>query len=58
MRKKNISVFYCKTATEANDRANLYYIASPTAAQIQRDTARREIQINSRNGRPLAVFQY
>lgn len=55
---KATTVFWCKTHTEATDRANLYYIASPTATGITEDKTARQIQVTNRKGNPLAVFQY
>ena len=55
---KKATVFHCQTVTEASDRANLYYIASPSATGMQRDNQARAITITSRAGKPLAVFQY
>ena len=57
MEKKHTpTVYYCKTRTEATDRANLYYIASPTARRIE--TTARDIRIYGRKADPLAVFQF
>ena len=57
MRKK-VTVYYCKTMTEATDRSNLYYIASPTARRIEPDTTTKEIRIFGKSPAPLAVFRY
>ena len=57
MEKKHTpTVYYCKTRTEATDRANLYYIASPTARRIE--TNARDIRIYGRKPAPLAVFEF
>lgn len=56
--KRKVTVYYCKTRTEATDRSNLYYIASPTANRIETDNATKEIRIFGRNPKPLAVFRY
>lgn len=57
MEKKHTpTVYYCKTRTEATDRANLYYIASPTARRIE--TTAQDIRIFGRKADPLAVFRY
>lgn len=56
--KNKVTVYYCKTRTEATDRSNLYYIASPTACRIENDTEIKEIRIFGRNPAPLAVFRY
>lgn len=57
MEKKHTpTVYHCKTRTEATDRANLYYIASPTARRIE--TTARDIRIYGRKADPLAVFQF
>lgn len=50
--------YNCKSRTEATDRSNLYYIASPTATGITEDKTARQIQVTNRKGNPLAVFQY
>lgn len=44
--------------TEATDRSNLYYIASPTARRIETDTTTKEIRIFAKTDKPLAVFRY
>lgn len=51
------AVYHCTTATEARDRANLYYIASPTARVIKEEKPARRIVIESKRG-PQAIFQY
>ena len=56
--KKKVTVYYCKTMTEATDRSNLYYIASPTARRIETDTTTKEIRIFAKTDKPLAVFRY
>ena len=55
---KQIAIYHSHTVTEATDRANLYYIASPTATGIQTDHQAREIKVTNRKGNPVAVFQY
>ena len=55
---KPASRFYCNTYTEANDRANLYYIASPTARRMEADTTAKEIRIFGKRPAPIAVFKY
>ena len=55
---KQATIYRCTSSTDATDRANLYYIASPSASRMQRDTESRQITISSRAGKPLAVFQY
>jgi hypothetical protein len=55
--KNKVTVYWCKTRTEARDRANLYYIASPTARTIKEEKPARRIVIESKKG-PQAVFQY
>ena len=55
---KHTTTFYCKTSTEATDRANLYYIASPTARRIETDHTARQIAIYGKNPSPLAIFTY
>lgn len=57
MRNK-VTVFWCKTRTEATDRSNLYYIASPTARRIETDHTTKEIRIFGKSPAPLAVFRY
>lgn len=56
--KRKVTVFWCKTRTEATDRSNLYYIASPTANRIETDNAIKEIRIFGKSPAPLAVFRY
>lgn len=57
MEKKHTpTVYYCKTRTEATDRANLYYIASPTARRIE--TNAQDIRIFGKKADPLAVFVF
>lgn len=57
MEKKHTpTVYYCKTRTEATDRANLYYIASPTARRIE--TTAQDIRIFGKKADPLAVFVF
>ena len=51
------AVYHCQTATEARDRANLYYSASPTARVIKEEKPARRIVIETKKG-PIAVFQY
>lgn len=50
--------YYCKTRTEAQDRANLYYIASPTAREIKTDNTARQIAIFGKKPQPLALFLF
>ena len=56
--KKGVTTYYCKSRTEATDRSNLYYIASPTARRIETDTTTKEIRIFAKTDKPLAVFRY
>ncbi len=56
--KKKVTVYYCKTLTEATDRSNLYYISSPTARRIETDNATKEIRIFGKSPAPLAVFRF
>ena len=56
--KNKVTVFWCKSYTEANDKSNLYYIASPTARRIENDKEVREIRIFAKKPQPLAVFRY
>ena len=59
MEKKHTpTVYHCKTRTEATDRANLYYIASPAAAGIETNHGAKVIKVTSRKGATLATFQY
>ena len=53
---KKITVYHCTGHTDATDRANLYYIASPTARGMQTD--KDKITVTGRNGNPLAVFVF
>lgn len=52
--KNRVTTYYCKSRTEATDRSNLYYIASPKAAGIQ--ASPEAIKVTTRDGRALAVF--
>ena len=54
--KNKVTVYKCQGRTDVTDRANLYYIASPTARGLQTD--KDKITITGRNGRPLAVFLF
>ena len=56
--KNKVTVFWCKSYTEASDKSNLYYIASPTARRIENDKEVREIRIFAKKPQPLAVFRY
>ena len=56
--KNKVTVFWCKTHTEATDRANLYYIASPTARRMEDEHEVKEIRIFAKSEKPLAVFRY
>lgn len=51
---KHTTIYYCKTRTEATDRANLYYIASPTARRME--TTAQDIRIYGKKAAPLAIF--
>ena len=48
--KNKVTVFWCNTKTEATDRANLYYIASPTARKMETDNTTKEIRIFAKVG--------
>ena len=52
------NIYKCKSYTDATDRANLYYIASPTARRIERDKDERSIKIYGKKPAPLAEFVY
>ena len=52
------NVYKCKSYTDATDRANLYYIASPTARRIERDKDERSIKIYGKKPAPIAEFVY
>lgn len=56
--KNKVTTYHCKTRTEATDRANLYYIASPTARRIETDNETHKIKIYGRKPAPLAVFEF
>lgn len=51
---KHATIYHCKTRTEATDRANLYYIASPTARRIEATAT--DIKIYGKKAAPLAIF--
>lgn len=55
---KPATVYHCKSRTEATDRANLYYIASPTASKIETDNTAHEVRIFGKKPAPLAVFMF
>jgi len=52
--KNKVTTYHCTSRTDATDKANLYYIASPTARGMQID--KDKITVTGRNGNPLAVF--
>lgn len=54
--KNKVTTYHCTGRTDATDKANLYYIASPTARGMQTD--KDKITITGRNGKPLAVFLF
>ena len=54
--KNKVTIYKCQGRTDATDRANLYYIASPTARGMQAD--RDKITVTGRNGKPLAIFLF
>ena len=54
--KKRVTVYHCTGRTDAIDRSNLYYIASPTATNIQ--TEPDKITVTGKKGNPLAVFLF
>lgn len=56
--KKRVAIYNCKSRTEATDRSNLYYIASPTARRIETDNEGHKIKIYGRKPAPLAVFEF
>ena len=55
---KITTVYKCMTCTEATDRANLFYINSKTARQLERERDTRQIRVLGRNGYILAIFTY
>ena len=56
--KKRVTVYHCTGRTDATDKANLYYIASPTARRIETDNEGHKIKIYGRKPAPLAVFEF
>ena len=54
--KNRVTVYHCTGRTEATDRANLYYIASPAASGMQ--TAKDKITVTGRKGNVLAIFEF
>lgn len=52
--KRTATQYFCTSRTEATDRSNLYYIASPTATGIQADPDK--ITVTGKKGNPLAIF--
>lgn len=55
---KITTVYKCMTCTEATDRANLFYINSKTARQLERERDMRQIRVLGWNGYILAIFTY
>lgn len=53
-----VTTYHCTGLTDATDKANLYYIASPTARRIETDTTAKEIRIFGKSPAPLAVFVF
>jgi hypothetical protein len=56
--KNKVTRYHCTGRTDATDKANLYYIASPTARRIETDNTAREIRIFGKSPAPLAVFEF
>lgn len=56
--KKPVTVYHCTSITDATDKANLYYIASPTARRIERNQKERSIKIYGKKPAPIAEFTY
>jgi hypothetical protein len=56
--KNRVAVYHCTGRTDATDKANLYYIASPTARRIETDNEGHKIKIYDRKPAPLAVFEF
>lgn len=55
---KTTTIYKCSTSTEANDRANLFYINSRAARKIERERQSRQIKVLGRNACILAIFAY
>ena len=56
--KNKVTTYHCTGRTDATDKANLYYIASPTARRIETDNEGHKIKIYGRKPAPLAVFEF
>lgn len=56
--KNKVTIYHCTGRTDATDKANLYYIASPTARRIETDNEGHKIRIYGRKPAPLAVFEF
>lgn len=56
--KNRVTVYHCTGRTDATDKANLYYIASPTARRIETDNETHKIKIFGKKPAPLAVFMF
>lgn len=56
--KNKATIYHCTGRTDATDKANLYYIASPTARRIETDNEGHKIKIYGRKPAPLAVFMF
>lgn len=52
------NVYRCNSYIDATDKANLYYIASPTARRIEQSQEERRIKIYGKKPAPLAEFAY
>lgn len=56
--KNKVTTYHCTGRTDATDKANLYYIASPTARRIETDNETHKIKIYGKKPAPLAVFEF
>ena len=56
--KNKVTIYHCTGYTDATDKANLYYIASPTARRIETDNEGHKIKIYGRKPAPLAVLEF
>lgn len=52
---RKTTTYHCKRFTEAQDRANLYYISAPNATKIVR-TIENAIEVRTKTDKVLAAF--
>lgn len=55
---KTATIYKCTNATEATDRANMYYISVSAARAIKRDNENKQIQVLNQRQTIIAIFAY